>query len=96
MRDDDVEALAGIVDSLQRGVDRVTLSQGFYGATLNQIEVTLDRLTAAENVNIERLSTHRDADLLAAIADLQNATAAEEAAIQVAGRDQPTLLDVIG
>ena len=96
LRDDDVEALAGVVDSLQRGVDRVTLSQGFYGATLNQIEVTLDRLTAAENVNIERLSSHRDADLLAAITDLQSATAAEEAAIQVAGRDQPTLLDVIG
>jgi len=96
LRDDDVESLAGIVDSLQRGVDRVSQSQGFYGATLNQVEVTLDRLNATEGVNVERLSAHRDADLLAAIGDLQSATAAEEAAIQVAGRDRPTLLDVIG
>lgn len=93
---DDVDALAGIVDRLQRSVDRVSMSQSFYGSTLNQVEVTLERLDALENVSTERLSSHRDADILKAIADLQTATAAEEAAIQVAGRQQPTLLDVLG
>ena len=90
---------AGIVEAvgeLTRAVDHVSGAQGFYGSTLRQIELTLDNLDRLEVVNKERLSLHRDADIIAAIADLESSTAAEQFAIQVAARRQPTLLDVLG
>lgn len=96
LKTDDGPAIAEAVEELKRAVDHVSGSQAFYGSTLRRIELTLENLDRLEVVNQERLSSHRDADIIAAIADLEAATAAERFALQVAARRQPTLLDVLG
>lgn len=93
---DDEDAIEAAVADLQRAVDHVSRSQGFYGATLNRVNVTLDNLDRLEVINRERLSNHQDVDIVEAISELQAASTAEELAIQVAGRQRPNLLDVIG
>jgi len=70
-------------------------AQAFYGATLRQVELTVDTLADLEIVHQDRLSAHRDADILASIAALQQSSSAEEFAIQVAARQRPTILDVL-
>ncbi len=93
---DDAALIAESVSDLQRAVDQLSRSQAFYGATLGQAETTLATLADLENVNLERLSNHQDADILDAISDLQSASNAEQFAIQVAARQRPKLLDVLG
>lgn len=93
---DDQDAVLAAVGDLQRAVDHVARAQGFYGAVLNRVDVTLNNLDRLDAVNRERLSEHQDADIVEAISELQAASTAEELAIQVAGRQRPNLLDVIG
>jgi flagellin-like hook-associated protein FlgL len=95
LRANDGEAIARAVGDLQRAVDLVGGAQAFYGGTLRQIDLTLTNLGELRVVNEERLSRHRDADLLDSIARMQQATSAEQFAIQVASRRLPTLLDVL-
>ena len=83
------------VESLRRAVDHLSVSQGFYGGTLRQVDVTLANLSELDVVNRERLSRHRDTDLLEAIEKLTTNTSAEQFALQVAARQQPTLLDLL-
>ena len=95
LRSNDAEAIAtGVVD-LQRAVDHVSGSQAFYGATLRQVELTVSTLGDLQTVHRQRLSSHRDADILESIANLKKFTSAEQFAIQVAARRQPTVLDVL-
>ena len=96
LQNNDRGAVGERVDDLQRALDHVSGAHGFFGAALKQVEVTLDTLSEREVVNKERLSLHQDADLVAAITELQQATSAEEFALQVAARKQTTLLDVLG
>jgi flagellin-like hook-associated protein FlgL len=84
------------VGRVQWAVDHVSQSQSFYGATLRQAEVTIDNLIQLDTVNTTRLSLHQDADVLKSIGDLQSATAAEQFALQVAARQRPKLLDLLG
>ena len=83
------------VESLRRAVDHLSVSQGFYGGTLRQVDVTLANLSELNVVNRERLSRHRDTDVLEAIEKLITNTSAEQFALQVAARQQPTLLDLL-
>jgi flagellin-like hook-associated protein FlgL len=95
LRSNDSEGAAqGVVD-LQRAVDHLSGSQAFYGATLRQVELTLATLADLAVVHEQRLSEHRDADVLESIALLQQSTSAEQFAIQVAARRQQTILDVL-
>ena len=95
LRANDVAAIEAAIPELQRAVDHVSGAQGFYGSTLRQIEVTLGSLAQLDTVQQERLSLLRDADILAEISALQTASSAEQFALQVAARRQPTLLDVL-
>jgi flagellin-like hook-associated protein FlgL len=94
-RANDSEAIRHSTVDLQRAVDHVSGSQSFYGATLRQIELTLDTLADLDVIHQQRLSALRDADVVASISDLQKSTSAEQFAIQVAARKQPTILDVL-
>lgn len=94
-RANDSEAIRQSTVDLQRAVDHVSGSQSFYGATLRQIELTLDTLADLDVIHQQRLSALRDADVVASISDLQKSTSAEQFAIQVAARKQPTILDVL-
>jgi len=96
LRANDETAVASSVDALQRASDHVSGAQGFYGSTLRQVDITLDSLSSLESVNAERLSLLQDADLVEAIGQLQSASSAEQFVLQVAARQQPTLLDVLG
>ena len=93
---DDGAAITESVGRVQQAVDHVSQSQAFYGATLRQAEVTIDNLIQLDTVNTARLSLHQDADVLKSIGDLQNASAAEQFALQVAARQRPKLLDLLG
>ncbi len=84
------------VGRVQQATDHVSQSQAFYGATLRQAEVTIDNLAELDTVNTARLSLHQDADALQSISALQNASAAEQFALQVAARQRPKLLDLLG
>ena len=95
LRADDPEAVARGAADLQRAVDHVSGAQAFYGATLRQVDLTLSTLADLDVIHQERLADHRDADVLESIASLQQATAAEQFAIQVAARKQPTILDLL-
>ena len=95
LKANDTEAITQGTIDLQRAVDHVSGSQAFYGATLRQTDLTLSTLADLEVVHQQRLSSHRDADILDSIAELQKFTSAEQFAIQVAARQQPTILDVL-
>ena len=92
----DVPGVTAAVANLQRAVEHISRSQGFFGGTLRRVEVSLNTLGNIEVVNQERLSSLRDADVAQAIGQFQSASTAEELAIQIAGRQRPTLLDVLG
>ncbi len=92
---DDTDAIEQGISDLQRAIDHVSGQQAFYGATLRQAGLTLTTLADLEVVHQQRLSDHRDADILESIADLRKFTSAEQFAIQVAARTQPTILDVL-
>ncbi len=96
LESDDTAAISDAVTRLQQAVDHVSQSQAFYGATLRQTEVTIANLNNLETVNEGRLSLHKDADLVESIGELQTASAAEQFALQVAARQRPKLLDLIG
>lgn len=96
LRANDEAGVASSVEALQRASDHVSGAQSFYGSTLRQINITLENLASLETVNAERLSLLQDADLVEAIGQLQAATSAEQFILQVAARQQPTLLDVLG
>lgn len=96
LRANDGAAINGAVGRIQQATDRVSQSQAFYGATLRQAELTIANLAELDTVNTARLSLHQDADVLKSIADLQNASAAEQFALQVAARQRPKLLDLLG
>ena len=96
LRADDGAAITASVGRVQQAVDHVSQSQAFYGATLRQAEITIDNLVQLDTVNTTRLSLHQDADLLKSIGDLQSASAAEQFALQVAARQRPKLLDLLG
>jgi flagellin-like hook-associated protein FlgL len=93
---DDTSAIADAVTRLQQAVDHVSNSQAFYGATFRQTEVTIANLDNLDTVNQSRLSLHRDADVVESIGELQTASAAEQFALQVAARQRPKLLDLLG
>ncbi len=93
---DDQPGIAEAVANLQRAVGHISRSQGFFGGTLRQLETSLNTLGDIEVVNQERLSSLRDADIVQAIGEFQAASTAEELAIQIAGRQRPNLLDVLG
>ncbi|MBI1358335.1 MAG: flagellar hook-associated protein 3 [Acidobacteria bacterium] len=95
LQGNDEAAIQAAVPELQRAIDHLSGAQGFYGGTLRQIELTLNSLTQQGTVQQERLSTLRDADILEEISALQSAQSAEQFALQVAARQQPTLLDVL-
>ncbi len=95
LRNNDEEAIEAAVPRLQRAVDHISGALGFYGSTLRQIDVTLGTLERLDSVQQERLSIYRDADILESISDFQAASSAEQFALQVAARQQPTLLDVL-
>lgn len=89
------ENIGAGIQGLRRAVNQIGAAQGFYGNTLSQIDATLDNLNRFTIVNQQRLSAHQDADLLQSIADLTASTSAEQFALQVASRQQPTLLDLL-
>lgn len=93
---DDTAAIAATVNRLQQAVDHVSNSQAFYGATLRQTDVTIANLDNLDTVNESRLSLHQDADLVESIGELQTASSAEQFALQVAARQRPKLLDLLG
>ncbi|MEZ5394964.1 MAG: hypothetical protein R2724_19370, partial [Bryobacterales bacterium] len=95
LKADDVEGVKIQTSRLQQAVDHVSGAQAFYGATLRQVELTLNTLADLDVVHQERLSQHRDADVLDSIATLQASTSAEQFAIQVAARKRQTILDVL-
>lgn len=95
LRNNDEAAIQAAVPDLQRAIDYIGGSLGFYGSTLRQIDVTQGTLDRLDTVQQEQLSRHRDADILQSISDLQAASSAEQFALQVAARQQPTLLDVL-
>lgn len=96
LRTNDGAAINESVGRIQQATDHVSQSQAFYGATLRQAELTIDNLAELDTVNTTRLSLHQDADVLKSIGDLQNASAAEQFALQVAARQRPKLLDILG
>lgn len=95
LANNDVDAILARVGDLQRSVDHVSGSQAFYGGLLRQIDVTLEGLERVEVVNQTRLSELQDADLLEAISQLTQSSSAEEFALQVASRQQPTLFELL-
>lgn len=96
LKADDTAAITNAVGQLQQAVNHVSQSQAFYGATLGQAELTLDNLASLDTVNTARLALHQDADALQSISELQSASAAEQFALQVAARQRPKLLDLLG
>ncbi|MCB1020776.1 MAG: hypothetical protein KDC27_12665 [Acidobacteria bacterium] len=95
LKADDVDAVREQTSRLQQAVDHVSGAQAFYGATLRQVELTINTLADLDVVHQERLSQHRDADVLDSIAALQASTSAEQFAIQVAARKRQTILDIL-
>ena len=83
------------VSGLRRAIEHIGGSQGFYGSTQRQAGLTLDNLSFLDVVNQQRLSQHQDADLISAIGDMISSSTAEQFALQVASRQQPTLLDLL-
>ena len=83
------------VSGLRRAIEHVSGSQSFYGSTQRQVDLTLGNLSSLNIVNQQRLSQHQDADLVESIADLLSSSTAEQFALQVASRQQPTLLDLL-
>ncbi len=96
LRANDGAAISESVGRIQQATGHVSQAQAFYGATLRQIELTIDNLSDLDTVNTARLSLHQDADVLKSISDLQNASAAEQFALQVAARQRTKLLDLLG
>ena len=83
------------VSGLRRAIEHISGSQSFYGSTQRQVGLTLGNLSSLNVVNQQRLSQHRDADLISAIGDMIASSTAEQFALQVASRQQPTLLDLL-
>ena len=96
LESDDQPGIAEAVHHLQRAIDHVSRAQGFFGGTLRQVDASINTLGDIEVVNQERLSSLRDADIAQAIGEFQAASTAEELAVQIAGRQRPNLLDVLG
>jgi flagellin-like hook-associated protein FlgL len=96
LRANDGAAIAESVGRIQQATDHISQSHAFYGATLRQAELTIDNLSELDTISTTRLSLHQDADVLKSIGDLQNASAAEQFALQVAARQRPKLLDILG
>lgn len=96
LRSDDGAAITESVGRIQQATNHVSQAQAFYGATLRQTEMTLDNLAELDTLNAGRLSLYQEADMLKSIGDLQNASAAEQFALQVAARQRPKLLDLLG
>ncbi len=93
---DDTAKVSEAVSKVQQAIEQVGRWQSFYGSTLNQAETTLETLADQKTVNVERLSQRQDVDVLEAITALQNASTAEQLTIQVAARQRPRLLDLLG
>jgi flagellar hook-associated protein 3 FlgL len=91
----DPGAILANANDLRRAVEHIGRSQGFYGSTLRQIELTLGNLTELDRINATLLSNHQDADLLEAVTNLQTSQAAEQASLAVLSRRRPTLLDFL-
>jgi flagellar hook-associated protein 3 FlgL len=87
--------LPALVAGIKRAVDQVGGSQGFFGSTLRQIDITLSSLAEVDVINQQRLSGHQDADLIDSISTLSQSTSAEQFTLQVLSRRQPTLLDLL-
>ena len=95
LKNENLAQLAGSVAGLTRAVDQIGAAQGFLGGTLRQVEITLGNLAEVDLIQQQRLADHQDADLLQSIASLTQNTSAEEFTLQVASRQQPTLLDLL-
>jgi flagellin-like hook-associated protein FlgL len=93
----DRQAIADRVRDLQRAVDQLGLSQGFYGGTLRQVTASLVTLGDKDVITQTALSRFRDADLLDAIQAFTTSQSAEQATLQVSSQQQklPTLLDLL-
>lgn len=95
LKTDDLSRIEEHIQGLRRGVAQVGVARGFYGSTLRQVDTTLDSLGDLDSINQQRLSGHQDADLLEAVSTLASASTAEQFALQVMARRQPTLLDLL-
>lgn len=92
---DDLSRIEQHIQGLRQGIGQIGAAQGFYGSTLRQIDSTITGLNELDTVNQQRLSGHRDADALEAIAQLSSSTTAQQFALQVLARQQPNLLDLL-
>jgi flagellin-like hook-associated protein FlgL len=97
LANNDRPAVADRVRDLQRAVDQLGLSQGFYGGTLRQVAASLVTIEDKGVINQTALSRFRDADLLEAIQAFTTSQSAEQATLQVSAQQQqlPNLLDLL-
>ena len=95
LKNNNQAGIAGGVSGLRRAIEHISGSQSFYGSTQRQVGLTLANLSSLNIVNQQRLSQHQDADLIKAISDMISSSSAEQFALQVASRQQPTLLDLL-
>lgn len=95
LKTDDLSRIDQHIQGLRQGVGQIGAAQGFYGSTLRQIDATIRGLNELDVVNQQRLSGHRDADLVEAIGQLTLSSTAEQFTLQVLARQQPTLLDLL-
>ena len=97
LANNDRGAIADRVRDLQRAVDQLGLSQGFYGGALRQVTASLVTLGDKDVISQTALSRFRDADLLDAIQDFTTSQSAEQATLQVSSQQQklPNLLDLL-
>ncbi len=98
LANNDRDAVAGRVRDLQRAVDQLGLSQGFYGGALRQVSAGLVALGDKTVISQTALSRFRDADLLDSIQEFTTSQTSEQATLQVSSQQQklPTLLDLLG
>ena len=95
LKNNNQPGIAQGVSGLRRAIEHISGSQSFYGSTQRQVGFTLGNLASLDLVDQQRLSQHQDADLASAIGDLINSSTAEQFVLQVASRQQPTLLDLL-
>ena len=91
----DEDAIRATLDGITRGVAHISEAQGFYGATARQVLASLESVSEFELVNQDKLSTLQDADLVQSISSLTQAETNEQATLQVASRQRPSLFDFL-
>lgn len=92
----DRTALEDAFKRLEFYFDRATAAQGVIGANMNNAELAGERLAAASLAFRERISAIEDADFARTATEYTEAQNALDATLQLAARNQRSLIDFLG